>query len=294
MKREANCGPVAVANNSNNNFRTRMNAGDILNWLVLLLTASIIMVPVLWMLAVSVMEPKLASDVRPHFIFWPTFENFRYLMLETNFPRSFLNSVIVSVGHTIIALLISFPAAYALSRLRFRGKELVGAWILLTRCLPPVGVAIPLYLIFLQVNLYNTRIGLMLIYLTLNLSFAVWMLRAFIDQIPREIDEAAFVDGCSRLRFLYSILLPLVSPGLVATAIYVFTLAWNEFVFAFLFTASSVRTAPVEIASYITPMGIQWGPMSAAGVLIIMPVLFFSFLIRKYLISGMTMGAVKE
>lgn len=250
--------------------------------------------PVYWMISTSIQNPLLFKTGIPHFIFHPTLRNYVYLFTHTDFPLSFLNSLIVALGHTGLAMAISLPAAYALSRFKIKGSTAIQFWILLTRSLPPIGMAVPFYLLYINMGIMGSRFGLVILYLTLNLSFSVMMLRGYIDGIPEELDESGYIDGATRVQVVTRIITPVIIPGIVATSIFVFTIAWNEYVFAFLFTEAQSATAPVIIASFLTPMGIQWGSMSAAGSLIIAPVIVFSLLIKKYLIAGLTMGAMKE
>lgn len=268
---------------------------DIFTNILLFLIVIIFVLPILMMFLTSIQDPMLIiKDAKPHFIFIPNFQNYINLITKTNFMRSLVNSLIVSIGHTALALFISFPAAYSLSRGgSFKSKFWVTLWIMATRCLPPIGMAIPFYIIFQRLGIYNTSFGLMILYLTLNLSFGVMMLKSFLKNVPVELEEAAFIDGASLWTMMTRIILPIIRPGLVATSIFIFTVSWNEFMFAFLFTSFQNKTAPVEISSFITPMGIQWAEMSAAGCLIMSPVIIFAIVIRKYIVSGLTMGAVK-
>ena len=263
-------------------------------YLSLLTATFFFLFPIYWMFSTSIKPPLVAQSVEPIFLFKPTLENYGYLIFETRYMISFLNSLAVATGHTILILFISIPTAYALSRMPSRSNTIVSFLVLFTRALPPVGIAVPLYILYKDFGMVNSRIGLMIIYVLLNLSFSVWMLKSFIDGLSPELEEAAYMDGCSRLRTIRKITLPLISPGIVATSIYVFCIAWSEFVFAFIFTGFESRTLPVEIQSYITPTGIQWAPMSAGGTLIVAPTIIFYIFIKKYLTRGLTVGGVKE
>lgn len=260
----------------------------------LIFVAVWVILPVYWMISTSLQNPLLFKSNIPHFIFQPTLRNYVHLLTKTGFPLSFLNSLVVALGHTILVMGISILAAYALSRFKIKRSKFIQFWIVLTRSLPPIGMAVPFYLIYINMGIMGSRFGLIVLYLTLNLSFSVMMLRGYIDGIPSELDESGFIDGATRLQVVTRIIMPVIIPGIVATSIFVFTIAWNEYVFAFLFTEAQSATAPVIIASFMTPMGIQWGLMSAAGSLIITPVIVFSLLTKKYLIAGLTMGALKE
>jgi len=272
----------------------RKIAENVLIYLFLIIIGVLLIFPIYWMMATSIKDPLIAKSRIPIFIFKPTLENYSYLMTKTRYPTSFLNSFIVATGHTLLILFLSFPVAYFLSRIPMRGKSLVSYVVLLTRCIPPIGIAIPLYLLYRDMGLYNTRVGLMFLYILLNLSFSVWLLKSFIDGISPELEEAGKIDGCSRIQVMIKITLPLIAPGVVATSIYVFCVAWSEFMFAFIFTGFESRTLPVELQSYITPMGIKWAPMSAGGTLIVIPTILFYIFIKKYLVRGLTLGGVKE
>jgi ABC-type glycerol-3-phosphate transport system permease component len=184
--------------------------------------------------------------------------------------------------------------AYALSnRFSIKNKQGILLWILSTKMAPPVMVAIPFYMIFRVLSLRDTYLGMVLIYMIFNLSFAIWMIRGFVEGIPKELEEAARVDGATRLASLLRIVLPLTRGGLTATAILCFITTWNEFLMALVLTGSKTKTAPIAITSFISFEGIRWGEIAAAGVLVGLPVIVMGVLVRKHLISGMTMGAIK-
>jgi len=268
---------------------------DVTTTILLLIAVAAIVIPILAMFLTSIQPPVVARAPGIHLAFSPEWVNYRNLLLDEGFMRSLLNSLIVATGHTALAILVSFPSAYALSRSgNFRGKFLIALWIMATRCLPPIGIAIPFYIIFQQLGIYNTHFGLMVLYLTLNVSFGVMMLRSYLRNVPIEIDESAVIDGATLHVILAKIILPVIRPGIVATGIFVFTVSWNEFMFAFLFTSFRMRTAPVEISQFITPMGVQWTEMSAAGMLVIAPIIIFAIAIRRHFVSGLTMGALKN
>jgi multiple sugar transport system permease protein len=203
------------------------------------------------------------------------------------------NSIIASLTSTFLTIVTSFFAAYSLSRFNFRGRKPIAFFIIATRMLPPIATVFPLYLLMNQVGLRDTLIALILVYTTLNIPLAVWMLKAFVDEVPRAIEEAALIDGASRVYMLIKIVLPLVAPGLVATSIFSFLLAWNDFVIAFFLTGLRAKTLPLASTAFMTEMGIFWGPMGAFGTLVMAPAILFSFFASKYLIKGLTLGAVK-
>ncbi len=186
------------------------------------------------------------------------------------------------------------PAAYALTRFRLPYRRTIGFWILTTRLLPAIGVLFPLYIIFNQLGLLDTYPGLVILYLTFSLGFVIWMMRGYLMQIPIELEEAALCDGANRLITLWRIVLPLAAPGMAAVAVLTFIGSWNEFLFALIFTRDAVKTAPVAVVSFMSFEGINWGPLAAAGLLVLAPVFLLSVFVLKYLVAGLAMGAVKE
>jgi multiple sugar transport system permease protein len=230
------------------------------------------------------MPPKLAFN--------PTGENYLALF-QGKFARSFGNSTVVSAVTTLVSLLLGVPAAYALSRAGFRADRSIALWILTTRMAPPIAFAIPFFLAYRAVGLIDTLTGLVIIYLTFNLSLVIWMMRTFFDGLPRSLEEAAAIDGASPLSVFLRITLPLAGPGLATTAIFCFLFAWNDFFFALVLTRSKAQMAPVAIVNFMNYEGWEWGKIAAGGTMIMLPVVLFSLLVRRYLIRGLTAGAVK-
>ena len=207
----------------------------------------------------------------------------------------YFNSVIISIGSSVLAVGVGSLAAYSLGRFRFRGSNDIAFWILSTRMAPAVAVIIPIFVMYrYNLHLYNTYIGMVLLYLVFNLPFAVWMMRGFFAEIPLELEEAAFVDGASRMQALWHVLLPLVAPGLAAAAIFCTIMSWNEFLFALILTADKTKTLPVAATTFVGSMGVQWGELCAAGTIIMIPLLAFALLMQQHLVRGLTLGAVKE
>jgi arabinogalactan oligomer / maltooligosaccharide transport system permease protein len=224
----------------------------------------------------------------------PTLDNFRVVISQTAFPHWFLNSLIVSGSTTILAILIGSLAGYAMSRWRFRGRALFGNTLLVVQMFPGVMLAIPLYLLLTNYHLIDTLWALLVTYLTFALAFSVWMLKGYFDGIPREIEEAALIDGVSRVGILWRIILPLAGPGISTVAVYAFLMAWNEFFFAYVFLASNDKyTLMLGMYSFIQQFTTQWGHIMAAGTLTTLPVLVFFFLIQRALTRGLVAGATK-
>lgn len=265
----------------------------------------IFFIPTYWMISSSFKLPKDILSIPPKIIFKPTLDNYKCVLLGTStvgkttmpmvvdFPKYLLNSIIVSFSSTFIALLISVPAGYTLARYKFKGKATMGWYILMTRMLPQFGLLIPFYIIFSKLGLIDTYIALILVNLTFILAFSVWMMKGFFQEIPHELEEAAQIDGCTRVQAIFRIVFPLASPGMAATAIFLIILCWNEFLFALILTGSNAKTATVAVYNFVTFREVVWGGLTAAGTLITIPVVIFFLIVQRSFIRGMTMGAIK-
>jgi multiple sugar transport system permease protein len=248
--------------------------------------------PVYWMVATSLKSQVDAFAMPPKWFPPPTLENYRQVLFETDFLRQARNSLITAASNVAIVLALALPAAYAMSRYGTGGKNLL-LWFLSARMVPPIVGAIPLFVLAAQLKLVDTLVILPLLYVTMNLPFAIWMLKSFIDEIPRELDESATLDGCTLFEVLRHIILPLLAPGLVATGVFCFILAWNEFLLANIFTRRDAVTLPVGISRFITEKQILWGYITAAATLASLPPIAFLFLFQRKLVRGLTAGAVK-
>ena len=248
--------------------------------------------PFAWLLMMSFKTNAEIFRFPPRFFFPATLENYAALW-TSEFRNSFANSLVVSVVSTGLSLVIGVPAAYALSRWQWRGGGSITLWILASRMAPPIAFTIPYFLVYRHLELLDTLTGLIIIYLTFNLSLVIWMLRPFYDQLPRSLEEAAWIDGASMWQGFYRIILPLSGPGLAATAILCFLFAWNDFFFALILTRTEAMTAPVAVVNFMNYEGWEWGRIAAGGTMIMLPVLLFSFVVRRYLVSGLTGGAIK-
>jgi multiple sugar transport system permease protein len=212
----------------------------------------------------------------------------------SNFVPRFVNSLIIAFGSTALSVLLGVTAAYAFSRFRVRGKDDLLFFILSTRMMPPIAVAIPIYLMYRELGLSDTRLGMILLYTAVNVSLAVWLLKGFIDEIPREYEEAALVDGYTRLQAFRKVVLPQATTGIVATAIFCLIFAWNEYAFAVLLTSGQAQTAPPFIPIIIGEGGQDWPAVAAGTTLFLVPILVFTVLLRKNLLRGITFGAVRK
>ncbi|MEV6421161.1 carbohydrate ABC transporter permease [Streptomyces sp. NPDC051662] len=227
--------------------------------------------------------------IRPYFDIWKTVPLAKY----------FVNSLIVAGSATVLSVVIAVFAAYAVSRYRFRGKRLFTVTVLSTQMFPGILFLLPLFLIFVNignstgVELYGSRGGLILTYLTFSLPFSIWMLIGYFDSIPRELDEAAMVDGCGPIRALFRVVVPAAVPGIVAVAVYAFMTAWGEVLFASVMTNDTTRTLAVGLQGYATQNDVYWNQIMAASLVVSVPVVIGFLLLQRYLVAGLTAGAVK-
>jgi len=271
----------------------RAKVKKIIFLLIVAVIFGVILFPPVVLFLTSIKTELDALSFPPKWIFKPTLENYTEIFEFSPFARYLLNSFIVASLNTGVVLVLGSFAAYSLARFRFKGADDIAFWILSVRMMPPVAAIIPIYIIMRNLRLLDTPWSLVITYLTFNLPFAVWMMRSFFREIPREIEESALVDGCSIFRSFRSIALPLAAPGLAATGILTFIFSWNEFLFALILTGSKAVTLPVGITGYMKETGINWGYMTAGGALALVPVIVFTILAQKHLVKGLTMGALK-
>ncbi|UCM87311.1 carbohydrate ABC transporter permease [Streptomyces marincola] len=249
--------------------------------------------PVYWMVS-SAFDPaagRRGSDVLPSGI---TFDHFGHVLDEGDFSRYLANSALVGLGTVLLSGALALFAAVAVARFRFRLRTKVLVMILMVQMVPLEALVIPLFLQMRDLRLLNSLIGLTVVYLAFSLPFAVWTLRGFVAAVPQEVEEAAYLDGCGWWRMFRSVLLPLVAPGLVATSIFAFITAWNEFVFAFVFMQDDARyTAAVGLHRFFGQYGTDWGAVMAGSTLITLPVLVFFVLVQRRLAGGLAAGAIR-
>lgn len=274
----------AIAKSGNRLLRTLQLAAA---WLL----AVTVIVPLLVMLTTSLKTQRQIFEQGFSFFFTPSLENYRSL-LEGRFLGYVGNSIIVGVVATLLTLVLGTMCAYALSRFHFRGRTSLAMSTLLLRTIPPAVLAVPVYFLWNNIGLQGLG-GLILVYVALNLPFTIWLLYGFIEQVPRELEESAAVDGCGPFRCFFVLILPLLKPGLAAAAIFTFRIAWNELVLASILTGRSTRTLPYAVFLFIKDTGIEWGELMAAGVLVAIPPLVFTFVAARQIIAGLTAGSVK-
>ena len=266
---------------------------SLLHYAVLGVLSVLCLMPVVMMVLVSFKTEAQIFDTRWSWLFMPTMDNYRSVIQDGHIDRYLMNSIKVSVASTLITLTLGTMCAYAMARFRFLGREPLGYATLVLRTLPPAVLAVPVFVIWSAWGIADTLSGVVLVYVALNLPFTIWLLYGFVDQLPIELEEAAAIDGCGPFRVFWRIVLPLLKPGLAAAAIFTFRLAWNEFILSFILTNRVTRTLPASISNYITDTGVEWGKLMAAGVLIALPPLIFTFVAAKQIITGLTAGAVK-
>ncbi len=261
----------------------------------LILFVLLVLAPLAWLYLSSLKNGIEMYSVPPTVLpVHPTLENYAELFGDASFRSGFLNSLVVSVASTAAALVLSCPAAYAFSRYLWRGASLVLFFVLVVRMFPPITFSLPFFLALQRLHLINTRLGLVIVYLSFQMPLAIWLLQSFFREIPTEIEDAAKVDGLSRTGILTRIVLPLALPGLAVATIFSFLLAWNEFIYALILTRSNAaQTIPVVVSGWISIFQILWGKMTAAAGLYVLPALVFVSLVQKGMLKGLVHGGVK-
>lgn len=251
--------------------------------------------PFFWMLSTSLKPSDEIFATPPTFVpLHATLTNFAHLFRDTSFLTYFENSVVVSLATVLLTLAVSAAGAYGLTRFSFRGRDKIAGLILLTYMFAPIMIIIPFYILVRQLGIVNTRLALVLSYTTFCLPFCLWLLRAFFQSIPLELEEAAMVDGAHRGRAVWHIVLPLALPGIIASAIFTFILAWNDFLFALvLITSDELKTLPIGVNDLFNATIVDWGMIMAAGVMITTPTIGFFVAVQRYLIQGWGAGGVK-
>lgn len=265
----------------------------IVKYVLLAIVLCYTLLPIYWIAITSVKPPIEYITRTPALVpKRPTLSHYYKVIVEQHFTRYLINTVTIATGATAISLFVAFLASYALARFRFPHKfdGFFLVWVLLVKMVPPIALAIPLYVMLRSAGLISTRLGMIIVYQVYTLPYCIWMLLGFIRGIPMELEEAATIDGASPLRILRSIVLPLVGPGLVATAIFSIIMAWNEFVYALLFLRTpDAFTLPIHIANYITEYETLWGPLMSIGLMASFPVLILSGFLQKRLTRGFAM-----
>ncbi|GIP31728.1 carbohydrate ABC transporter permease [Paenibacillus sp. J2TS4] len=263
---------------------------------VLLTLATVLLVfPFIWMISTSFKSSaEIFAEVPKWFPNEPTLENYRTLFQETGFMQYFKNSVIVAISTTIVTLFIAIFFSYGLSRFKFRGRMLFLNSLLVSQMFPLVLLIIPIFAIFIKLDLIDSYLSLIIAYCTFAIPFATLMMKSYFDGIPKDMEEAAFIDGCTPVSAIFRVVIPLAAPGIAAVGLFSFILSWQEFIFALTLTSSdTMRTLPVGISLMVGNREVLWGQLMAASAMVTTPVVIVFIYFQKYLISGMTMGGVK-
>jgi sorbitol/mannitol transport system permease protein len=257
------------------------------------LIAILLFFPIFWMILTSFKTEGDAFAFPPQLFFAPTLDNWQIALLDSNFTSHLGNTLLVTIISTLMALSLGIPAAYALAYYPTKRSEFTLSWLISTRMLPPVGIIVPLFIIFRDLGLRDSHLSLIIIYTAMNLPLVIWMMRSFFLDVPQEIMEAGRIDGTGLWQEFRFIAIPLVRPGLFATALLCMIFAWNEFFFAFSLTVTNAAPLSVYISSFKTAEGLFWAKMSAGATAAILPVVAAGWFAQKQLVQGLTMGAVK-
>ncbi len=270
----------------------RRNVVKVIEGAVLILVGIIILFPIAWMV-MTAFKPSV-EVYRYSIFFTPTLDNFREVFGERwQIGFKVLNSLVIAVGTVVIAIPVAVCAAYAFSRLQFRFKRAMFQWILLTQFIPAVVIVLPFYLMFRNFELLDTYVALIIVDLAIALPYAIWTIKGFIDAIPMETEEAALVDGATRARLIWDVVVPMARPGILTASIFCFILTWNEFLFALILTRTKVVPLSVGIIGFRLERGDVWELIAATGIIITVPMLFFALAIQRHFTKGMNLGAVR-
>lgn len=262
-------------------------------YLIVIAAMLVFIFPILWMVLTSLKSQNDAFTAIPKWIFTVTAENYQTVLFERDFQKYLWNSLYVSVFSTVLAVILGSGIAYPFARYNLKGGKDILTWILTLRIVPPIVSVLPIYLLFSSLNMLDTYTALILMYTFMNLPLVTWLLYGFFKDVPGEIEESALVDGCNRFTAFFRVIFPIIGPGLVSAGLLSFIFAWNEFLFANILSGPNVRTAPVGLNEYATPVSVLWGQIAAAGTLIIIPIGIITLILQRKMVSGLTMGAVK-
>jgi len=277
-------------------MKGRQRRGLVVAYLFLALVCLYNIVPFVWMVFTSLKTDKEAYAIPP--TFWPqepTFQAYTQVLLWTNFPRYFLNSTVISLGSALLSTLIGSLAGYGFSRFVFRGRATLIGIILASQMLPGVLLVGPYFKMLAKVGLYNTYPGLILAFTSITLPFSTWMLKGYIDTVPEELDQAALIDGCTRFGAYSRVILPVIAPGMVATMIFAFLLAWGDLLWVLVLTSGEkMATVTLGLSRLVTQFRIIWPQLMAGSVVGALPPVILYLVLQNYLVEGLTAGAVKE
>jgi len=250
--------------------------------------------PIVWSVLNSFKTEQDVLAYPPKLVFSPTLAAYRDVLFgSSSILPNLWSSFVISVGTTIVTIVLAVPAAYALARVRMSGKRLAGFYVLATQMLPPVGIIIPYFLVLRNIGWIDTYQGMILIYLSFSLPFAIWLMVSYFEEIPLEMEEAAYLDGASRMRALWRIIIPQVQGGIAVTVVFVFLNAWNEFLFAVVLSGNTVRPVTIAMFNFVSVEQTLWAKLAAVSVLAMLPVIVLGVVAQKNIVKGLTVGAVK-
>jgi multiple sugar transport system permease protein len=277
-----------------NGLETRRLSSRAILWIILVAVVVLYGFPFLYMLFTSFKTPLETISVPPKLLpsAW-TVENYISALTRTGVVPSFINSIITATISTVLSLVLAIPAAYAVTRFRTRTGRIFIVAALVARMVPPIVIGVPMITIFRDLGITDTSLGLAIAHTTISLPLSIWLMSSFFEAVPAELEEAAKIDGASRLGALWRVVIPVTSGGVAVTAIFAFLASWNEFLFALLLTAVRSQTTPIVIANFQTQFGLDWGSMTALAVVYSIPVILLTLLLQRHIVAGLTLGAVK-
>jgi multiple sugar transport system permease protein len=277
-----------------NGLETRRLSSRALLWFILVAVVVLYGFPFVYMLLTSFKTPLETISVPPKLLptAW-TVDNYVSALTRDGVLASFINSIITAVLSTLISLMLAIPAAYAVTRFRTRTGRIFIVLALVARMVPPIVIGVPMITIFRNLGISVTSLALAIAHTTISLPLSIWLMSSFFEAVPTELEEAAKIDGNSRLGALWRVVIPVTAGGVAVTAIFAFLASWNEFLFALLLTAVRSQTTPIVIANFQTQFGLDWGSMTALAVLYSIPVILLTLLLQRHIVAGLTLGAVK-
>jgi ABC-type glycerol-3-phosphate transport system permease component len=284
---------MVIMDRYNNKYKNYKILRAVVFWFFMVLILLFFISPLLWLISTSFKNYIDAFAMPPKIIFTPTLENYIRVLGRADFFQYMLNSIICSLVSTAVALVFGVPCAYAIAMFNYSKAKNTSFFFLSARIAPPIMSLLPLYIIFSRIGILGTKIPIIIMYTLICLPIVVWLMPVYFREVPQEIREAAIIDGCNEMDIFSRIVLPLVRGSIAATAIYCVILTWNEFLIALVMSNRSSQTLPVTVTSFMTFQGTEWGPLSAAGTIIMIPMIAFGFIIQKYFARGIVSGAVK-
>ena len=270
--------------------RQRFNIGHFIG---LMFVIFVCLFPFYWMVTSSLKHQQDILSPTPKFFFEPTLEHYRGAIAKFDVAASLANSLIVALTTTALSLIVGTPAAYALARFEFKAKRDIWFWFITNRMISPIVLALPFFILARNLKILDTQLALILIYLTFNVPIVVWICSDQFRNIPKDLDEAATLEGYSTFSIFWRVGIPLAAPGIAVSAIFSFIFSWNELLYALVLTRSRAQTAPVVATSFMSGYELPWGQIMATGTMIVLPVIIFSIIVSRQLVSGLTMGAIK-